>query len=182
MDESLDLTRARALAAQVRLLVLDVDGVLTDGGLTYDEGGRVSQRFDVRDGMGMKLAQAAGIKVAVISGLAHAAAKARMAELGVDAAYYGQRDKRPSFLEICRTFGIGPDEAAFMGDDWVDASAMSLAGLPIAVADAQPEIKNIAVYVCEAPGGRGAVREAVRFILEARGELVSMWRDWLGED
>jgi 3-deoxy-D-manno-octulosonate 8-phosphate phosphatase (KDO 8-P phosphatase) len=172
---------ARQLAAKVRLLVLDVDGVLTDAGLTYDAGGHVSQRFDVRDGMGMKLAQSAGIKVAVVSGLAHDATKARMAELGVDAAHFGHRDKRPVFLETCRSFGVSRFEAAFVGDDWVDASVMRLAGLPMAVADAQPEIKQLALWISESPGGRGAVREAVRFILEAQGKLACLWRKWLGE-
>jgi 3-deoxy-D-manno-octulosonate 8-phosphate phosphatase (KDO 8-P phosphatase) len=171
---------ASRLAASVRLLVLDVDGVLTDAGLHYDAGGQVSQRFDVRDGMGMKLAQAAGIKVAVVSGLAHGAAKARMAELGVDAAHFGQRDKRPAFLETCHAFGVSRCEAAFLGDDWVDASVMRLAGLPMAVADAQPEIKNLALWISDSPGGRGAVREAVRFILEAQGKLDGLWRHWSG--
>jgi len=181
MEDAQARVQARQMAAAVRLLVLDVDGVLTDAGLSYDEGGRVSQRFDARDGMGMKLAQSAGIKVAVISGLAHGAAVARMAELGVDAAYFGHRDKRPVFLETCQTFGIRPDQTAFLGDDWVDASVMRLAGLPMAVADAQPEIKSLALWISENPGGRGAVREAVRFILEAQGKLDGLWRNWLGE-
>jgi len=180
-DQAWARTQARQLAARVKLLVLDVDGVLTDAGLAYDADGRVSQRFDARDGMGMKLAQSAGIRVAVISGLTHGAAVARMAELGVDAAHFGHRDKRPVFLEICRSFGLSRFEAAFVGDDWVDASVMRLAGLPMAVADAQPEIKNLALWTSENPGGRGAVREAVRFILEAQGKLAGLWRNWLGE-
>ncbi|MBF0481856.1 MAG: phenylphosphate carboxylase subunit delta [Desulfovibrionaceae bacterium] len=179
MDEATDW--ARQWAAKVKLLVLDVDGVLTDSGLYYDAEGRVSQRFDVRDGMGVKLAQAAGIKIAAISGLAHGAAKARLTELGVDAAYFGHRDKRPVFLETCRGFGVSRFETAYLGDDWVDAPAMNLAGLPMAVADAQPEIKSLALWISACPGGHGAVREAVRFILAAQGKLAGLWGHWLGE-
>lgn len=173
-----DHAAARIAAAGVKLLVLDVDGVLTDGGLWYDASGGVAKRFNIHDGLGLKLAQAAGLGLAVISGLDHPGVAARMAEMGLDDYHPGHLRKVPVLDGILRRRGLSLAETAFLGDDWLDAGPMLRVGLPMAVADAQPEIRDLALWVSDRKGGRGAVREAVRFILEARGDLAGQWRRW----
>jgi 3-deoxy-D-manno-octulosonate 8-phosphate phosphatase (KDO 8-P phosphatase) len=169
---------AEALAREVRLLILDVDGVLTDGGLYYDPDGRVTKRFHVQDGLGIKLAQAAGVEVAVITGLQSQAVAARVKELGIEEYYAGNHQKVPLVKDIIQRKGLDPGHVAYLGDDWVDAGPLRLVGLPMAVANAQPEIKTLACWISEAPGGQGAVREAIRFILKAQGKLDRIWLEW----
>lgn len=171
---------ASELAKNVRALVLDVDGVLTDGGLYYDAQGGVAKRFNVQDGLGVKLAQAAGIEVAVITGLSHAAVETRVRELGIRQYHHGKVKKLPLLEKVRDSLGLTFEQMAFLGDDWVDAEAMRAVGLPMAVSNAQPEIIKMAAWVSGVPGGQGAVREAVRFILQARGELEELWRSWGG--
>ncbi|MEW5773149.1 MAG: HAD hydrolase family protein [Thermodesulfobacteriota bacterium] len=169
---------ARERAARIRLLVLDVDGVLTDGGLYYGPDGVAMKRFHVQDGLGIKLAQAAGLVVAVISGLDSPAVAARMRELGVSDYHAGHRNKIPLLEGICAKHGLTLEETAFLGDDWVDAAPLSRVGLPMAVANAQPEILARAAWISTRPGGQGAVREAVRFLLESQGKLDGLWAEW----
>lgn len=169
---------ARERAARVKLLVLDVDGVLTDGGLYYGPDGQAMKRFNVQDGLGIKLAQAAGLVVAVISGLDSPAVAARVKDLGIEDYHGGHLAKIPLLEGICARHGLSLDEAAFLGDDWVDAGALSRVGLPMAVANAQPEILQRAAWVSTRPGGQGAVREAIRFLLEAQGKLDGLWAEW----
>jgi 3-deoxy-D-manno-octulosonate 8-phosphate phosphatase (KDO 8-P phosphatase) len=172
--------QASELARRIRALVLDVDGVLTDGGLYYDADGNVTKRFNVQDGLGIKLAQAAGVEVAVITGLSHKAVESRVRELGISEYHHGHTDKLPLLEKVRDSLGLEFAEMAYLGDDWVDAEAMRAVGLPMAVSNAQPEVLEIAAWVSSVPGGSGAVREAVRFILEARGELDAQWRKWSG--
>lgn len=172
--------KASERAARVRLLVLDVDGVLTDGGLYYDSQGRVSKRFNVQDGLGIKLAQAAGLHVAVITGLSSPAVEARVRELGIEEYHAGHLAKVPLLKGICERLGVTLEQTAYLGDDWVDAGPMRAVGLPMAVANAQPEILVLAEVITELPGGGGAVREAIRYILEARGDLDALWAEWGG--
>jgi 3-deoxy-D-manno-octulosonate 8-phosphate phosphatase (KDO 8-P phosphatase) len=162
----------------VRLLVLDVDGVLTDGGLYYDAEGNVSKRFNVQDGLGIKVAQAAGLEIAVITGLDSKAVAARVRELGVEEYHAGHLAKAPLLEGMCRARGLEWAQVAYLGDDWVDAGPMGLVGLPLAVANAQPEILDMAAWVSTRPGGHGAVREAISFILDARGDLDAQWALW----
>jgi 3-deoxy-D-manno-octulosonate 8-phosphate phosphatase (KDO 8-P phosphatase) len=169
---------ARERASRIKLLVLDVDGVLTDGGLYYGPDGQSMKRFHVQDGLGIKLAQAAGLVIAVISGLDSPAVAARVRELGITDYHAGFHAKIAQMEGICAKYGLGLDEAAFLGDDWVDAGALSRVGLPMAVANAQPEILARAAWVSTRQGGQGAVREAIRFILEARGLLDGLWAEW----
>jgi len=169
---------ARERAARVKLLVLDVDGVLTDGGLYYGPDGAAMKRFDVQDGLGIKLAQSAGIVVAVISGLDSPAVAARVKDLGIADYHAGHHAKISLVQGICDKYGLGLDEAAFLGDDWVDAGPLGVVGLPMAVANAQPEVLQRAAWVSTRSGGHGAVREAIRFILEARGLLDGLWAEW----
>ncbi|MBU1000906.1 MAG: HAD hydrolase family protein [Proteobacteria bacterium] len=168
----------RGQAAKIRLLVLDVDGVLTDGGLYYDHQGNVSKRFNVQDGLGIKLAQAAGLQVAVITGLNHPAVESRVRELGITEYHAGHLAKIPLLMGICERLSLDLSQVAYLGDDWVDAGPMRVVGLPMAVANAQSEILVMADIITEAKGGDGAVREAIRHILEARGDLDALWEEW----
>lgn len=170
----------RQLAAAVKLLVLDVDGVLTDGGLYYDAEGRVSKRFNVQDGLGVKVAQQAGLHVAVITGLNQGAVAARVRELGIEEYHAGHVDKLPLMRGILDRLGLDWNEAAYLGDDWVDAAIMRRVGLPMAVPNARPRVRELALWIAPVPGGHGAVREAVEFLLDCRGQLDELWRRWAG--
>lgn len=170
---------AEAAARDVRLMVLDVDGVLTDGGLYYDENGCVMKRFHVQDGLGIKMGPAVGIEFAVITGLESPAVKRRITELGITHYYPGHHRKVPALREISDKTGISLAHMAYVGDDWVDAAPMSLVGLPIAVPNARPEILKLALWTTRAQGGHGAVREALDFVLRAQGKFEDLWQDWI---
>ncbi|MFP4213187.1 MAG: KdsC family phosphatase [Desulfohalobiaceae bacterium] len=171
---------AEYAARAVGMLICDVDGVFTDGGLYYDTRGSISKRFNVQDGLGVKLAQAAGLQVAVISGLESEAVRLRIQELGVQEYHAGQVGKLDLLQDICRRHDLEPQELAYLGDDWVDAGIMRKVGLPMAVCNAQPEILEIAVWISRICGGHGAVRDAVRFILQAQGKWQGLWTKWAG--
>lgn len=168
------------IAKNIKLLVLDVDGVLTDGGLYYSDDGMAMKRFNVQDGFGIKLAQAAGLEIGVITGLNQKPVEKRIRELGITQYHPGKHDKAPLFKEICEQVSVLPSEAAFMGDDWIDLGAMKAAGLAMAVPNALPEVIEAADWISERPGGHGAVREAIMFILEARGLKEEAWKQWAG--
>ena len=165
-------------ASDIRLLVLDVDGVLTDGGLYYDLQNQVMKRFDVQDGLGIKIAQKAGIAVAVITGLVSPAVECRVRDLGICDYYAGFHDKRECLEEIRQRHSLQWENMAYLGDDWVDLSVMDMVGLPMAVANAQPEVKNIASYITTAKGGQGAVREVIRHLLMAQGKYEAVLAAW----
>lgn len=162
----------------IKLLVLDVDGVLTDGGLYYDEDGLAFKRFNVQDGLGIKLAQAAGLEIAVITGLDQKPVEKRVRELGIEHYHAGNHKKVPLFREICDSVGVSEEQAAFMGDDWIDAGVMRRAGLAMSVPNALPEILELAHWVSDRSGGNGAVREAIAFILRQRGQFDDLWQEW----
>lgn len=164
-------------ARRIRLLVLDVDGVLTDGGLYYGAGGESLQRFHVHDGAGIKAVMAAGIAVAIISARRTPAVTARMRELGVDTVIQGEADKLRALTGIAERMGIGLEAVACVGDDTADAPMMRQAGLAIAVADAQAAAVEAAHYRTTAPGGHGAVREACDLLLAACGESSASFRE-----
>lgn len=165
-------------AKAVRLLVFDVDGVLTDGGLYYDANGQYAKRFDVQDGLGIKAAQAVGLHLAVITGLDSKAVYNRVSELDIEEYVAGRVEKASAFEAICDRYDIAPSQTAYVGDDWVDAGPMRLAGLPMAVPNAQPEILRLAVHVLSRPGGHGAVREAIRLVLFCQGRLGGDLESW----
>jgi 3-deoxy-D-manno-octulosonate 8-phosphate phosphatase (KDO 8-P phosphatase) len=158
----------RAAAARIRLLVLDVDGVLTDGRLLYDAEGRESKSFHVRDGYGMQQAMAAGVTLAVISGRRSVAAAARLAELQVPHVFLGRNDKREVFDQLLADLGVAASDVACIGDDVTDLGIMALAGLGITVADAHPDVLRAADWVTAAGGGRGAVREVCDLLVASR--------------
>lgn len=159
---------APARAARIRLLVLDVDGVLTDGALVYGPSGEETKRFYVRDGLALQLARSAGIEIAILSGRASAAVTRRMSELGIVEVHQGVADKRAALLAMLERLGIEARDAAVMGDDLPDIAVMKLAGLGLAPSDAAPETRRAAAWVSRSPGGRGAVREAVEMLLRSR--------------
>ena len=156
-------------AKQIRLLVLDVDGVLTDGRLYYDADGNEAKVFHVRDGYGIKRAMSAGITVAVISGRESRALKKRLSELGISHAILGREDKDIAVAELLGELQIDARDMACVGDDSPDIGMMRRAGLAIAVADAEDDVLAVADWCTSRPGGRGAVREVCDRLIEARG-------------
>jgi len=169
-------------ARNIEILILDVDGVLTDGGLYYTSEGQAMKRFHVQDGLGIKVAQSAGLEIAVITGLNSQAVERRIRELGVSSYYPGRVSKIPCLLEIVEERRLRLDQVAFLGDDWADAGVMRKVGLPMAGLKSPPEILDLALWVSRIPGGSGAVREAINFILQAQGKLEESWRKWSEED
>lgn len=158
----------RERAARVRLLVLDVDGVLTDGGLAYAKDGEETKRFHVRDGFAMVAARRVGLEVAVISGRASDAVTRRMAELGLTEVHQGVGDKAAALGDLLARLGLGAREVAVMGDDLPDLPMMRMGGLALAPADAAPEVRRGADWRARCRGGAGAVREAIEWLLRAR--------------
>jgi 3-deoxy-D-manno-octulosonate 8-phosphate phosphatase (KDO 8-P phosphatase) len=156
------------LAARTRLLVLDVDGVLTDGLLHYGTAGEETKSFHVRDGAGIKALLRAGMAVAIISGRNSPATTIRMQELGLKHVRQGCEDKLAALQELLRETGFGPAQVACVGDDAADLSMMRTVGLAIAVADAHPTARDAAHWVTRLPGGFGAVREVCDLLLDAR--------------
>ena len=154
--------------SQVSLVVLDVDGVLTDGRLWYGPDGESLKVFDVRDGQGIKNLIAAGIGVAVISGRRSGAVTARMRELGVADVAQGVKDKARALAELLKRNAIEAKRVACLVDDTPDLGLMAAVGLPAAVADAHPEVLAAARHVTRAKGGRGAVREFCDWLVAAR--------------
>jgi 3-deoxy-D-manno-octulosonate 8-phosphate phosphatase (KDO 8-P phosphatase) len=158
----------RERCAGIELLVLDVDGVLTDGGIVYGDSGLEVKAFHVRDGSGLKLWHAAGKRSAILTGRSSPVVAVRAAELGVASVCQGAADKLAGLLRLQEEAGAPPRATCYVGDDLPDVPAMRSVGLAVAVADACPEARAAAHYVTAAPGGRGAVREAVERILRCQ--------------
>jgi 3-deoxy-D-manno-octulosonate 8-phosphate phosphatase (KDO 8-P phosphatase) len=163
-----DRTVALAHVARIRLLCVDVDGVLTDAGMYYGPDGEVLKKFNTRDGMGLARVRDAGVSVAIISGEDNAIVHARAAKLKIDEVFCGATDKRLAIEELCTRYHLDMSEVAFIGDDLNDLSALGCVGLPCAVADAAEPVKAIAAYVTQKRGGDGAVRELCEFLIAAR--------------
>jgi 3-deoxy-manno-octulosonate cytidylyltransferase (CMP-KDO synthetase) len=153
----------------VELVMTDVDGVLTDGGLFYDAGGEALKRFDVRDGLGVKLLRASGVRVAAVSGRGAPATRRRLEELGFDAILLDVQDKRAAVDELFSRFGVPAARAAFVGDDLPDLPAFEACAFGVAPADAAAPVRARASFVLEARGGAGALREVADRVLAARG-------------
>ena len=149
----------------LKYLILDVDGVLTEGQLYYTAEGETLKAFSVHDGMGIKLLQSAGIKVGIISGRNSKALEVRLKELGAEDIYMGELDKLSAFEEILSAHNLSEREVGFVGDDIVDIPILERVGLPVAVRNAVKEVKKRAVYVTRREGGKGAVREVAELIL-----------------
>jgi 3-deoxy-D-manno-octulosonate 8-phosphate phosphatase (KDO 8-P phosphatase) len=160
--------------AAVRMLVLDVDGVLTDGRITYTADGTEIKSFHVRDGSGLVYWQRLGGRVAIVSGRSSPSVDVRAAELGITLVRQGAADKRAVFAALLESTGLRPAEVCVVGDDVPDLPLLGSCGLAVAVADACPEARAAAHYVTHAPGGRGAVREVVELILRAQGRWEAL--------
>ena len=159
---------------KIRILLLDVDGVLTDGRLYYTDSGETLKVFDVRDGLGIKMIQSLGIKTGVISGRDSPALKNRLEELGIDEIHMGRFRKDEALDRILAKHSLSPEEVVFIGDDLVDVPVLKRVGFPVAVRNAPYEVRKHAVYVTRSEGGRGAVREVVDLILKlsGKGEII----------
>jgi 3-deoxy-D-manno-octulosonate 8-phosphate phosphatase (KDO 8-P phosphatase) len=168
-----------AVLAGVRLLLLDCDGVLTTGGVTWTEDGIEQKTFNIRDGLGIKLWQRAGGQVGIVTGRSSRVVAWRARELGIDFVRQGVGDKLAVVAELLAACGLDWEETAYVGDDLPDLPVISRVGLGVAVADACPELCAAARLVTRLPGGHGAVRELVERLLKARGcweELIASYR------
>ncbi len=162
----------------VELILSDVDGVLTDGGVIFDNQGIEIKKFHIRDGLGIKLWQRAGYKFGIVTARNSHIVKVRAAELGIDIIRQGFEDKLPTIREIMSQLRISPDQVCFIGDDLTDLAAINLVGLGVAVADASAEVCAAADYVTRLGGGKGAVRETIELILKAKNRWVDLIRKY----
>jgi 3-deoxy-D-manno-octulosonate 8-phosphate phosphatase (KDO 8-P phosphatase) len=163
----------------IKLLLLDVDGVLTDGGIFYNDNGTETKVFDVKDGLGIKLLMSAGIHLGIITGRRSNALFNRCRDLGIDLIYDGVTDKADAFNRVLEKTGFSAEEVACIGDDLPDLAVMRRAGLSIAVADAHVTLRENADIITSAKGGHGAVREACEAILKAKGLWESIQERFL---
>lgn len=173
------------LARRIKLVGLDVDGVLTDGGIFLgDVGGMPHEfkRYDIQDGLGIRLLRAAGIKVVILTGRVSEGVRLRAAELEIDDLVQdAQARKLPALRRMLERFGISLEEAAFVGDDFPDDPVLRAVGLPVAVANAVPEIRALCTVQLTRTGGHGAVREFAELLLKSRGDWDRVVSDYLAE-
>jgi 3-deoxy-D-manno-octulosonate 8-phosphate phosphatase (KDO 8-P phosphatase) len=175
----------QAVARSIRLVGIDVDGVLTDGGIYLGAVGGDAlefKRFDIHDGLGVYFLRRAGLKVVVVTGRVSESVRLRCAELGVDDLVQdAQAFKLPAFQEILARLGITPAEAAFIGDDFPDMAILRVVGLPVAVANAVTEVRDACRIRLTRSGGRGAVREFAELLLRARGDWDDLCERYVSE-
>lgn len=156
-------------ARRVRFIIFDVDGVLTDGGIYTGESGELLKPFHVRDGLGICQWQNEGLGTAIITGRDSAIVSRRAAELKIQDVYLGHADKRSAYADIKERHALRDEEIAYVGDDLIDLAVMAQVGFPAVPADAAAEVQRLACLVSGKPGGKGAVREIVEFVLKAQG-------------
>ncbi len=168
-------------AAKIKLLLLDVDGVLTNGQIIYDGVGNELKMFNVRDGHGLKLIQRAGIKVGIITGRKSEVVKRRASELGIDILYQGALKKMDPYLEILAQTGLAEEQIAYVGDDLIDLPVLGRVGFSATVADADAEVCSRVNYVASKPGGFGAVREICDLLLKAGGHWEQVTARYFSE-
>lgn len=158
-------------AKAVRLMIFDVDGVLTDGGLLYSDSGEELKVFNTLDGLGMRLLGNSGVRLAIITGRTSRVVEKRVSDLGIDFLYQGAHDKLAVFQTLLNEAGVTAEQCGYMGDDVVDLPVMRRVAFAVAVPDAPELVRQHADYVTGLAGGRGAVREACEVILQAQGNL-----------
>lgn len=168
-----------ALARKVKLIICDVDGVLTSGGIIYDNSGNELKIFNVKDGQIMKMLRSSGIKVGAITGRSSEVVRFRMKEMGMDFHYHGIKDKLKQYEEVKKDFGFRDEEVAFLGDDIIDIPILERCGFAVCPQDAKPYVQQHAHLVSSAKGGEGVFREAGDLILAARGEFEQALRQYL---
>ena len=163
----------------VELILSDVDGVLSDGGILFDNQGIELKKFHIRDGLGIKLWQHAGYKFGILTARSSHIVKVRAAELGIDIVRQGFENKLPVAVEVLRELRLTPDKVCYIGDDLTDLPVMRHVGWAAAVADASPEVRAAAHYVTQLPGGQGAVRELIEVLLKSRLRWDDLIRKYL---
>lgn len=156
--------------ADIKLLVFDVDGVLTDGSIYVDDKGVETKRFHVRDGFAIRAATQFGLLIGVLTGRSTPTVTLRMSELGINLVIQGSHNKAVGFEAICQKAGMLPEQAAYVGDDLIDLPALLRCGYPIAVADAVEDVRSATRYVTRAKGGNAAAREIIEHILRGQGK------------
>ena len=161
-------------AKLINAVILDVDGVLTDGRVGYSETEHEIKFFDVKDGHAIKLLMRGGIKVGVLTGRISKANRTRTGELSLDFVYENEKNKREAFQRILNEQGLTPEEVLYIGDDLVDLPVLRKAGIGVAVGDAVPEIRDHVDWITEAPGGRGAIREVAVWLLQLQGKWAGL--------
>jgi 3-deoxy-D-manno-octulosonate 8-phosphate phosphatase (KDO 8-P phosphatase) len=161
------LTRTK----EIKLVIFDVDGVLTDGSIIIGDDGEEYKAFNSRDGHGMKLLQYTGVEIGIITGRTSQVVEHRMTSLGINHVYQGQRVKLPAFEQMLEHLNLKPEQCAYVGDDWVDLAVMNRVGLAIAVQDADAIVKKHAHWTTPSKGGKGAAREVCELIMEGQGTL-----------
>ena len=169
-------------AKNIKVVIFDVDGVLTDGSLFIGDDGQEYKAFNSRDGHGMKMLQKTGVEIAIITGRTSEVVKHRIKDLGIKIVYQGQHDKTLAFNDLLNSRQLSPAECAYVGDDVVDLPVMSQVGLAIAVQDAHPMVKKHAHWLTPSAGGRGAGRDVCEMIMEARGSLQAELESYLHKD
>ena len=167
---------------KIRLIALDVDGVLTDGTLLYGAGGQELKGFNTQDGLGLTAARKQVLSIAIITGRTSAIVEWRAHELQVDYLYMGCRNKTVALQDICQRMGIGLEQVAYMGDDLNDLGPLTIVGLAMAPHNACDDVKSIAHLVTATSGGHGAVREAVEYILKGQGSWSAVLASYREED
>lgn len=170
-----------ARAAQIKLVVFDVDGVLTDGSLFIGDDGQEYKAFHSRDGFGMKLLKNSGVEIGIITARTSEVVKHRMENLNIEHVFQGQLEKLPAFEELVAKLGLSLEQTAYVGDDVVDLPVLRRAGLAIAVQDAHPLAKQHAHWQTPHGGGRGAARDVCELIMEAQNTLDAQLRKYLHE-
>ncbi|MDH5325526.1 MAG: 3-deoxy-manno-octulosonate-8-phosphatase KdsC [Gammaproteobacteria bacterium] len=166
-------------AKKIKLIIFDVDGVLTDGSLFFGDDGQEYKAFNAKDGHGMKMLQRSGVEVAIITARSSELVKHRMKNLEIKHVYQGQKDKLPAFKSLIDKLKIHSDEVAYVGDDVVDLPIMIRVGLAVSVADGHPLSKKHAHWITPTPGGRGAARDICELIMQAQGTLEPMIQEYL---
>ena len=156
-------------AARVKVMIFDVDGVLTDGSLTYGPDGEVTKTFYVLDGLGIQLLNKTGVQTAIISARTSPIVIRRAADLGITHVFQGQHDKRLAFAELLDKTGVTADACGYIGDDVIDLPLFVRVGFAVTVPSGHPEVQHRAHYVTKNPGGRGAVREVCDMVMRAQG-------------
>jgi 3-deoxy-D-manno-octulosonate 8-phosphate phosphatase (KDO 8-P phosphatase) len=174
-----DLASIERRASRIKLLLMDCDGVLTDGRLWLTNDGDEQKSFNTHDGLGLSLLHRAGLKSGIITGRSSRAVARRAQELGVEFVCQGNPDKTAAFEQLLREAGLDENDVAFVGDDLPDIPIMNRAELAVAVADAVEETRLVAHYVTRAKGGRGAVREVIEIILKSQGRWHELVEDYL---
>jgi 3-deoxy-D-manno-octulosonate 8-phosphate phosphatase (KDO 8-P phosphatase) len=166
--------RALAKAKEIKLLLLDVDGVLTDGNLLYSGNGEESKAFNTQDGFGLRLLREAGVEVGVITARKSEVVARRAKELKMHHIYQGVPNKNEAFKEIMKVSGLKPYQIAYMGDDWLDLMLLQQVGLAIVPANGVQQVKEIAHFITERSGGAGAVRDACDLIIESKNLVMEL--------